>query len=295
MIDFTERMRQGRQAALSIAAWGIVLSLFISVAVGLFFAEESEPLLRRAHWLVAAFGFFITLFIVLRILTHDIASHHYRENLRAEKDAERVEAEIAELNARASLYAAKERAIFTPLPNRIAAPPLTLKRDEPAIYHNGKRIESGSSISGPPDIDETAYDEPPPLEAPAIAREIEHAEPLREPAPGVSSRGQIVITESAAAYDLRIHRLAREIYDLCRDVNPPTQAAIMERIPRTAGGLLRSNDDITRALNILAARGLIEAEKGSGITRLWLDDRGAPLPQSPRRNRVTVNVPLSRA
>lgn len=281
MIDFTEKLKQGRLAALHVAVWGIVLSIFVAAAVGLFFAESDDALLRRAHFAVAALGIAFTGVIVYRILTQDITEHHYRERLKAEKEAERAEAEIAEANARAALYRAKERAIFTPLPGRVA--PALPERTERTTYDN----------------DEEIVEEPPSHKWHFVARDEPEASAQveDEPAPAVSARGQTIITESADAYNVRMVKLANRIYDVCRDVNPPTQADIIERIPRTAGGLLRSNNDITQALNILARRGLIEHEKGQGITRLWLDGRGVPLPKTPKpkRGAIASNVRVERA
>jgi hypothetical protein len=292
-----EKLRQGKQAAFNIAIWGMVLSGALALGVGLFFAESEEPLLRRAHWIAAGFGVTVTFTLVIHILTQDIAQHHYRENLKAEGERERVNAEIAELEARAALYAAKERAIYTPLPSR--SHPRLPEAPERASYFNGERV--GDAME---EIEEES-----PMQAseasPALQQvernrwvytEPEPAREIEEPAPGVSARGQTVITESAAAYELRLARLAREIYDLCRDVNPPTQGDIEERIPRTKKGLLRSHDDITKALNILAARGLIEQSLGQGIKRYWLDEKGGRLPATPkhRKGAINSNVPVSR-
>lgn len=272
MIDANEKLKQGRLAALHVAIWGIVISIFAAIAAGLFFAEETESLLRRAHFAVALIGFVFTGVIVYRILTGDITEHHYRERLKAEKDAERVNAEIAELEARRALYAAKERQIYTPLPGRTA--PRLPEPPARAIYNNG----------------ELASDEPdeePQASAPALQQTARNQwrfverEPDRQPAStpepqeehaGLSARGKMVITESADAYNDRIRNLAREIYSLCRDVDAPTQTVIKQRIKMTAGGLLRSNDDITRALDMLAERGLVEASRGQGIKRKWLRD-----------------------
>lgn len=295
MIDFTEKLKQGRLAALHVAVWGIVLSIFSAAAVGLFFAESDDALMRRAHFAIAALGIAFTGVIVYRILTGDITEHHYRERLRAEKEAERVEAEIAELNARRALYAAKERAIYTPLPGRVV--PRIPEPSTPAMYVNDQRIDA--RVDHQPVREEIVTE-------PLSASDDENDDALYESAsvsqanpqlvaPYRSNRDGFVVNESADAYDLRMHRLAREIYDLCRDVNPPTQAGIKERIPPTKGGLLRSNDDITRALNILAARRLIEPERGQGITRHWLDGQGRPLPKTSRRTGVTSNVPVQRA
>lgn len=270
MIDFTEKLKHGRLAALHVGFWGIVLSGVIALCIGLFFAESEDPLLRRAHWIVAALGIIVTFSIVISIITNDIAQHHYRENIKAEKEAERVEAEIEEINARRSLYAAKERAIYTPLPGRIA--PRIPEPSSPAQYVNNERIDAQPTreeIDAPVESDDDEQDETP------------------------SPRGRKVINESAEAYDMRMRRLAGEIYSLCRDVNPPTQEAIKERIPLTAGGLLRSNDDITRALNLLATRRLIEPEKGQGITRFWLMSNGEPAPRTRNRG-VSANAPVQR-
>lgn len=277
MPDFNEKLKQGRLAALHVAVWGIVLSIFTAAAVGLFFAESDDALLRRAHFAVAALGIAFTGVIVYRILTGDITEHHYRERLKAEKDAERVEAEIEEINARRALYAAKERAIYTPLPGRIV--PRIPEPSTPAQFVNNERIDVQPVREeiDTPVVDE--FDEQDEMPAP---REIGAA------------RERIVINESAEAYDMRIRRLAGEIYSLCRDVNPPTQEAIKERIPMTKGGLLRSNDDITRALNMLAERRLIEPEKGQGITRFWLLSNGSPAPRTSRGKGVSVNTTVSR-
>lgn len=278
MIDFTEKLKHGRLAALHVGFWGIVLSGVIALCIGLFFAESEDPLLRRAHWIVAALGIIVTFSIVISIITNDIAQHHYRENIKAEKEAERVEAEIEEINARRALYAAKERAIYTPLPGRIA--PRIPEPSAPAQFVNNERIDVQpvrEEIESTPAFD--GDDEQDEMPAP---REI-----------GIP-RERIIINESAEAYDMRLRRLAGEIYSLCRDVNPPTQNEIKERIPITRGGLLRSNDDITRALNMLAARRLIEPEKGQGITRLWLDGQGRPLPKTPRKRAISTNVPVQR-
>jgi hypothetical protein len=294
MIDFTEKLKQGRLAALHVAVWGIVLSVFVAIAVGFFFAESDDALLRRAHFAVAAIGIAFTGVIVYRILTGDITEHHYRERLRAEKDAERINAEIAELEARRALYAAKERAIWTPLPARTLP---RIEASQPAQYVNNERIDTRidhqpvreeivSEPMGDDDDELMAPSQLPPALEP-VAMNVQTSAPYR-------SAGK-VIHESEQVYDLRMHRLAREIYDLCRDVNPPTQADIKERIPLTTGGLLRSNDDITRALNILARRGLVEPEKGQGITRYWLDGQGRPLPRTPRKKAITSNVRVERA
>lgn len=273
-MDSNEKLKQGKQAALAVGVWGFALSVVIAIAVGFFFADAPEPLLRRSHFAIAALGFIVTAYVVFHILTRDIEMHHYRENLKAEKEAERVEAEIAELNARAALARAKERAIFAPAPGRV--PARLPEAPERAMYRNGERVDE--AIEEPED--DSLMDEK--TEAPSAAlvqtgrnqwRFIERSsepEEIAEPAPGISARGQTVITESADAYNLRIRNLANEIYNLCRDVNPPTQKEIMRRIPRTSHGLLRSNDDITRALDALAERGLIEPSKGQGITRKWL-------------------------
>lgn len=273
MVDLTEKLKHGRLAALHVGFWGIVLSGVIALCIGLFFAESDDPLLRRAHWIVAALGIIVTFSIVISIITNDIAQHHYRENIKAEKEAERVEAEIEEINARRALYAAKERAIYTPLPGRIA--PRIPEPAAPAQYFNNERVNV-----------QPVHEE---IESPAMDDDAEDEQDVM-PAP----RERIVINESAEAYDMRLRRLAGEIYSLCRDVNPPTQDEIKERIPMTRGGLLRSNDDITRALNMLAVRRLIEPEKGQGITRLWLDGQGRPLPKTPRKKGVTSNVPVQR-
>lgn len=290
MIDFTEKLKQGRLAALHIAVWGIVLSVFVAIATGFFFAESEDPLMRRAHFAVAAIGIAFTGVIVYRILTGDITEHHYRERLRAEKEAERVEAEIAEINARRALYAAKERAIYTPLPGRVVP---RIEASHPATFVNDERTDTQPAREEIVDERLPAMDDDELVEplqpAPALQPAIHPSAPYR------SARAGVVVSESADAYDLRMHKLARDIYDLCRDVNPPTQELIKERIPLTAGGLLRSNDDITRALNILAARRVIEPEKGQGITRYWLDGQGNPLPRTPRKKAITSNVRVERA
>jgi hypothetical protein len=282
--------------------WGIVLSIFSAAAVGLFFAESDDALMRRAHFAVAALGIMFTGVIVYRILTQDISQHHYRETLRVERDAERVNAEIELLNARRALYAAKERAIYTPLPGRTM--PRIAEPIEPAIFVNGKRVndpmEEDEFPEPAPEDDGDEDDEREVLTPPrwVMMQETMQPQPEQQPAqltaPYRSTRSGIIVNESAEAYDLRMHKLARDIYDLCRDVNPPTQADIKERIPLTKGGLLRSNDDITRALNILASRRLIEPEKGQGITRHWLDGQGGPLPKMARRKGITSNVPVVR-
>lgn len=282
MIDFTEKLKHGRLAALHVGFWGIVLSGVIALCIGLFFAESNDPMLRRAHWIAAALGIVITFSIVISIITNDIAQHHYRENMRAEKEAERVEAEIEEINARRALYAAKERAIYTPLPGRVA--PSLPEPSAPAMYVNGERIDAQPAREEMTTRVETDYDD-----------RDEQDERDETPTPrGIgASRERSVINESADAYALRIRQLANAIYRLCRDVNPPTQDAIKERIPLTAGGLLRSNDDITRALNLLAAQRLIEPEKGQGITRFWLMSNGEPAPRTRKRS-ISANVPVQR-
>lgn len=277
MPDFNEKLKQGRLAALHVAVWGIVLSIFTAAAVGLFFAESDDALMRRAHFAVAALGIAFTGVIVYRILTGDITEHHYRERLKAEKDAERVAAEIEEINARRALYAAKERAIYTPLPGRIV--PRIPEPSAPAQYVNNERIDVQPVRE---EIDTPVIDE------------LDEQDEMPAPREIGASRERIVINESAEAYDMRIRRLAGEIYSLCRDVNPPTQEAIKARIPMTKGGLLRSNDDITRALNMLAARRLIEPEKGQGITRFWLLSNGAPAPRTSRGKGISANTTVSR-
>ena len=293
MIDLSEKLKQGRLAALHVAVWGVVLTIFVSAAVGFFFAEESEPLLRRSYFAVAAVGFAFTGWIVYRILTQDITEHHYRERKKLELDEERNNAEIEEAQAKAALWRAKERAIYTPLPGRSA--PALPERAERAIYNNGERVND----SAPAPASEEIIEEEPLAPARAVGQWtfIPRDEPASDEAPARVARGQTVITESEHAYGLRIARLASEIYALCRDVNPPTQGAIMERIPLTAGGLLRSHDDITRALDALSTRGLIEPSRGQGIKRYWLDDRGERLPPSPKykRGAVTSNVRVSRS
>lgn len=288
MPDSNEKLKQGRLAALHVAVWGIVLSIFVAAAVGLFFAESADALMRRAHFAVAALGIAFTGIIVYRILTGDITEHHYRERLKAEKDAERVEAEVAEINARRALYAAKERAIWTPLPGRTM--PAISQPSAPAHYVNDARIDQQPDNQP---AREEIVDEP--LPASDDDEMIAPQAPPQLVAPYRSNRAGFVVHENAQAYELRMHKLARDIYDLCRDVNPPTQADIKERIPLTKGGLLRSNDDITRALNILASRRLIEPERGQGITRHWLDGQGRPLPKTPRRRGIVSNVPVVRA
>jgi len=196
-----------------------------------------------------------------------------------------VEAEIAELNARRALYAAKERAIYTPLPGRVVP---RIESSQPAMYVNDQRIDA--RVDHQP-VREEISNEPLPA---SDDDDVHEPASSQLAAPYRSNRAGFVVNESADAYDLRMHRLAREIYDLCRDVNPPTQDAIKERVPMTRGGLLRSHDDITRALNILATRRLIEPARGQGITRHWLDGQGRPLPKTPRQKGITSNVPVTR-
>lgn len=215
---------------------------------------------RGEGW--ANFGAFGLCAIASILTIHVILERAHvqrREIIEERRKLVREKAGLRMIEARTALTEAKTDVLSRPIPQDtrlIEAPPEMVSG--PRIYQNGVLV----SGHGQEQLEDIELDDPP------------DADPL-------DSRGRpIMVSESEADRAVRIRKLANDIYSLCRDCNP-TQANIKARIAMTPGGLLRSNQDITDALDVLAGRGWVSAAQGQGIARLWLRD-GVPVDYSAR-------------
>ncbi len=210
----------------------LVCFLFLSIIIG-FVAGTNTGVI------VLSVGVMLTLSCLLSVILNERSHHHYRANLRAETQAEIEKAQAAMIEARAVALSASLQPVaptarlMEPMPHR----------DERRMFFNG--VEQ-------PLQSEDADDEP-------YARDDDLLAPMHTTITG----------ESQADRAVRIRNLARAIYSHCRDAEP-TQSNIRHRIGQTPGGLLRSNQDITDALNELSAAGMVSESVGAGVARRWL-------------------------
>jgi hypothetical protein len=262
--------KHSRDIALKVGIWGGIATGVLTLAIGFLFMDVDDPLARKAHWITLILGTVITVIVVIAVLLNDNEQHHYRRNLQAEAYKAEVDADVEVKKAKADLTKARveyineqRRVIGRPVGARVYERPALPTPSNAPIYTNDQRDDDPMS-------DEDAL----PVEA-----EIEMPRDDEDDASDVAgetstdvqttSTGQVIVTESMAERQVRIYTLAQRIYEICRDCDPLTQDAIKRRIRMQAGGLLRSNQDITDALDLMAERNLVTPSMGKGVARRW--------------------------
>jgi hypothetical protein len=217
---------------------------------------------------VIVIGLFTICFLVVALVWNERSSSNHRANLAAEERLEQQRAETEMIRAKRALLEAqrdhveyKTRVLAAPADSR--GPQTLPTLAEPThlrIYQNGELVNVGD--------EDAEYDEEPDDERAQVAGPVYAAPQLT--------------TETVDDKRVRIRRLAQEIWSTCRDCNP-TQGNIKARIPMRPGGLLRSHQDITDALDDLAAAGRVTPQGGAGVTRYWLSvGTGQPIDYSAR-------------
>jgi hypothetical protein len=280
MIEQLESVHKHSQStALKLGVWGVFITLVVTIATGFMFMDVDDPLARKAHWIVLIIGLVITVITVVSILLNDDAQHHYRRNLVAEgrKKAEDADADLKSaradlIKARIDYVRAQTNVLNAPPAARVYQLPTAPASSNAPVFENDERMRDDEDDD--PMHDEDATPAEVELEAPRNlppAKTIAPATPEPEHDMRVTSRGMpIGMTETMAQKEVRIRRLGTLIWERCQACDPVTQKAIKERIEMKEGGLLRSNQDITDALDYLAGQGLIEPSKGQGISRRWM-------------------------
>lgn len=231
--------------------------------------------------LIIVFGMIVTPIGFVVAVLNDRAHHQYRRNLQAEAEAELTKAQ-------ARLGRAKARAIdagLLPQQNTRLLPEAAPAERPIRYFENGQLVaeDLGASLARKAhqearddmldmreELDSaTKIDDESARIEEADAEEADTSAPELAP-PRPIGVGQGLVSESFADKQIRIRRLAQTIYTVCASCDPLTQAAIKERIPMTKGGLLRSHQDITDALNELARVGRVTTSEGKGRARRWL-------------------------
>lgn len=116
---------------------------------------------------------------------------------------------------------------------------------------------------------------------------------------GANSKRMVRSDENTLQRSQRVTKLARHIRNFCADRNP-SQDNILERIPMIPSGLIRSHEDITQALDLLAVKfegktyGWVTERSGRGTPRLWIDHQtGLPVNKNVRaRETAGTTTPL---
>jgi hypothetical protein len=261
--------KHSRDIALKVGVFGAITTLAVTLAVGFLFADVDDALARKAHWIVFMLGVLITSTTAIAVLLNDNEQHHYRRNLQAESrkanddaDAElkRTRAKLAE--ARIEYINEQRRVIGRPIGARVYERPALPAASSATVYTNGQRNDDSMA-------DEEALPVEAEMEMPGDDDEGDDVAGETAADVQTTATGQVIVTESMAERQVRIYTLAQRIYEICRDCDPLTQDAIKRRIPMKAGGLLRSNQDITDALDLMADRNLVTPSMGKGIARRW--------------------------
>jgi hypothetical protein len=276
MIEQLESVHKHSQStALKLGVWGVFITLVITIAVGFMFMDVDDPLARKAHWIVLIIGLALTVVTVVGILLNDDSQHHYRRNLVAEgrKEAEDADAAVKKakaklIEARIDYVRAQTDVLNTPAAARVFQLPTPPTSSSAPMYQNDERMRDDEDDDSMRDEDATPAEVE--LDLPPMKTITTSApEPQREMR--VTSHGMpIGMTETMAQKEVRIRKLGTLIWERCQACDPVTQKAVKERIEMKEGGLLRSNQDITDALDFLAGQGLIEPSKGQGISRRWM-------------------------
>lgn len=270
MNEFESVQKHSRDIALKVGVWGGIATGVLTFAVGFLFMDIDDPVARKAHWIILILGVLITVSVVIAVLLNDNEQHHYRRNLDVEVRKSEIDADNELKRARAELTKARtefvneqRRVIGRPIGARVYELPPVPSASTPAIYTNGRRDDDAMSddeaLPVETQISEVRDDDDDDGDVAGETRDDVQT----------TSTGQIIATESMAERQVRIQSLARRIYDMCRDCDPLTQERIKERIPQRIGGLLRSNQDITDALNLLTDRNLVTPSVGKGVIRRW--------------------------
>lgn len=276
--------------SIRLAAAELVLGLIVTFGLflitsrvsAMFEASEDDSILRvvlvNLHWLVALFVLVQVFLRVFNTLSRDRDQYHHRQNLRTESAARMRRAEARLIEAQAEEHHARADLLRSPLNRPADVPMLSTKTIPEAeavpIYVNGQpanrsAIEQNREQTRSEFLPDSIASEPALAPNSAIAltiprklqREIDMVNPD---------------AETPAMKQDRIKSLALEILHVCRDRNP-SQSNINERIPRARGGLNRSNQDITDALDCLADAGWVTPSGGAGIARYWIS-QGTGLP-----------------
>lgn len=262
--------KHSRDIALKVGIWGGIATGVLTVAIGFLFMDVDDPFARKAHWITLILGTVITVIVVIAVLLNDNEQHHYRRNLQAEAYKAEVDADVEVKKAKADLTKARieyineqRRVIGRPVGARVYERAALPTPSNAPVYTNDQRDDD-------PMADEDAL----PVEAEMeMSRDDEDiaGDVAGETSTDVqtTSTGQVIVTESMAERQVRIYSLAQRIYEICRDCDPLTQDAIKRRIPMKTGGLLRSNQDITDALDLMAERNLVTPSVGKGVARRW--------------------------
>lgn len=275
MIEQLETVHKHSQStALKLGVWGVFITLVVTIAVGFMFMDVDDGLARKAHWIVLIIGLVITVIVVVSILLNDDAQHHYRRNLVAEgrKKAEDADADLKSakadlIKARIDYVKAQTNVLNAPPAARVYSLPTPPASSAAPIYHNDERIGDDDDAM----LDEDATPGEVELEAPRNLPPLKTITPEPAHEIRITSRGvPLGMTETMAQKEARIRKLATQIWERCQHCDPVTQKAVKDRIEMREGGLLRSNQDITDALDYLAGQGLVEPSKGQGISRRWM-------------------------
>ncbi len=269
MNEFESVQKHSRDIALKVGVWGGIATGVLTFAVGFLFMDIDDPLARKAHWIILILGVLITVSVVIAVLLNDNEQHHYRRNMDVEVRKSEIDADNELKRARAELTKARtefvneqRRVIGRPIGARVYELPAVPSASTPAIYTNGRRDDDVLA-------DEDALTVETQFESPVNDDDDTDVAGETRDDVQITTTGQVIATESMAERKVRIHSLARRIYDMCRDCDPLTQEKIKERIPQRVGGLLRSNQDITDALNLLTERNLVTPSVGKGVIRRW--------------------------
>lgn len=272
MNEFESVQKHSRDIALKVGVWGALATGVLTFAVGFLFMDIDDPLARKAHWIILILGVLITVSVVIAVLLNDNEQHHYRRNMDIEVRKSEIDADNELKRARAELTKARtefvneqRRVLGRPVGARVYEAPALPQGANPPTYTNDERDDAMSDDEALPieaqistardDDDDDASD---------VAGETQ--DDVR-----ITTTGQpIYLTETAAQKQVRIRQLAQRIYVICHDCDPLTQEAIKRRIPLQAGGLLRSNQDITDALDLMATNQLVTPSVGQGVKRRWL-------------------------
>jgi len=266
--------------AIWVALLAVGLSIGLAIILIVIGAITGDPIWNYGAAAAVIGSIIFAIIYPSRVFDSERREHHSKDHKRIDAEVEVVRERARALGARADYYDARTKVLNGPKPQSytaISAPQPLPRRDVIDQQADDLRAvmrattgatsapKSVTSVGATSDLDEVELDPPS-----YVQRATQSGESITD-------------------HQARIMQLATLITRQARDKGfNPRQEVIKQLIEMRPGGLLRSNGDITEALNYLASLvpPLVTPSVAPGQRRYFLDGEGKPI-IFPERKSVT--------
>ncbi len=264
------------------AIWVALLAVGLSIGLAIILlvvgAISGNPIWSYGAAAAVISAIIFAIFYPARVFDDERREHHKKDHKRIDADVDVTRERARALAARADYYDSKTKVLNGPKPQTftaIPAPQALPRRDvidqQADDLRTVMRATAGAPVGAPTPKPTSILDDEAELDPPSyIKRAAEQGESITD-------------------HQARIMQLGTLITRQVRDKGfNPRQEVIKQLIEMRPGGLLRSNGDITEALNYLASLvpPLVSPSVAPGQRRYFLDGEGKPI-IFPERKSVT--------